>query len=523
MAMSQKTREVRRSPRRRCGSTSPTSSNVVMPWGSELFRIDLSGSTIRGKTHRRTRTLLQVFAPSVDEAGMEMSMSFTAGQFVGDDLWVSVLDGAPRQYVDLDTAATSSASVAVTRAVEEFLPWYASVHRGAGIRSQLTSARYEEAREIIVRFVGGDPSTHLALFPRNTTEAINLLAYRLRLTKGDVVVTTEVEHHANILPWTRHARVRTVQVDSRGTFDVAAVEAALDEYPRPKVLAVSGGSNVTGWLPDLRAIGAAARQRGVLVVVDGAQLVPHRPVNITALGVDAIAFSGHKMYAPFGAGALVGPRALLADGEPFLVGGGAVGAVSFDDVIWADGPDRDDAGSPNVMGVVALTASADELRSDGWSSVLAHEEHLLRALDSELASVPGLQRLGPVTGDRLPVAAFNLEGVPHGLLAARLANEYAIGTRSGCFCAHPYMGRLLGLSEAEVDRFHADVRSGLRHRLPGAVRASANRQTYLTDIPLLGQALRQIAATPEGAECYQPDERGDFVPRERVLVPATSG
>jgi selenocysteine lyase/cysteine desulfurase len=454
---------------------------------------------------------------------MEMTPAFTAGQYVGDDLWVPVLDGGQRQYVDLDTAATSSASVAVNRAVQEFLPWYASVHRGAGIRSQITSARYEEARDILVRFVGGDPTTHLALFPRNTTEALNLLAYRLGLTKADVVVTTEVEHHANLLPWARHAQLRTVQVDERGTFDVAAVEAALDAYPRPRVLAISGGSNVTGWLPDLRGIAAAARHRGVLVVVDGAQLVPHRPVDITALGIDVIAFSGHKMYAPFGAGALVAPRALLATGEPFLVGGGAVKAVSFDDVVWADGPDRDDAGSPNVLGVVALTASADELRSDGWPSVLAHEEHLVRGLDSELASVPGLHRLGPVTGDRLPVAAFNLEGVPHGLLAARLADEYAIGTRSGCFCAHPYMGRLLGLSSADVDQFHTDVRSGLRHRLPGAVRVSANRQTYLTDIPLLGQALREIAATPEGAERYVLDERGDYVPRSRSLVGSQAG
>jgi selenocysteine lyase/cysteine desulfurase len=457
----------------------------------------------------------------VDLPGMEIPLSFTAGQYVGDDLWVSVLDGRPRQYVDLDTAATSSASVVVARAVQDFLPWYASVHRGAGIRSQLTSARYEEAREIITRFVGGDPATHVALFPRNTTEALNLLAFRLGLTRDDVVVTTAVEHHANLLPWQRYAQLRVVDVDRQGTFDVAAVEAALDQHPRPRVLAVSGGSNVTGWLPDLRAIAAAARQRGVLTVVDGAQLVPHRPVDISALGIDVIAFSGHKMYAPFGAGALVAPRALLAGGEPFLVGGGAVGAVSFDDVIWADGPDRDDAGSPNVIGVVALTAAADELRSDGWSSVRSHEDHLVRALDSELRSVPGLRRLGPVTGDRLPVAAFNLEGVPHGLLAARLANEYAIGTRSGCFCAHPYMGRLLGLTDAEVAQFHADVRAGNRHRLPGAVRVSANRQTYLTDIPLLGQALREIAATPEGAERYELDARGDFTPRVRSAVPVS--
>src|SRR3954454_11424709 len=258
-----------------------------------------------------TAMVVQVSCRRVDDGGMEMSLSFTAGQFVGDDLWVSVLDGRPRQYVDLDTAATSSASVAVTRAVQEFLPWYASVHRGAGIRSQLTSARYEEAREIMVRFVGGDPATHLALFPRNTTEALNLVAFRLGLTKDDVVVTTAVEQHANLLPWRRHAQLRVVEVDERGTFDVSAVEAALDQHPRPRVLAVTGGSNVTGWLPDLRAIAAAARQRGVLVVVDGAQLVPHRPVDITALGVDVIAFSGHKMYAPFGAGALIAPRSLF--------------------------------------------------------------------------------------------------------------------------------------------------------------------------------------------------------------------
>src|SRR6478672_2937392 len=228
----------------------------------------------------------------VDQAAMEMSLPYTAGQFVGDDLWVSVLDGGPRTYVDLDTAATSSASVAVARAVQEFLPWYASVHRGAGIKSQITSARYEEARETMVRFVGGDPATHLALFPRNTTEALNLLAFRLGLTKDDVVVTTEVEHHANLLPWRRHAQLRVVPVDQRGTFDADAVIAALDQRPSPRVLAITGASNVTG------------------------------------LGIDVLVFSGHKMYAPFGAGALVVPQRLFAEGEPFLVGGGAVGAVS---------------------------------------------------------------------------------------------------------------------------------------------------------------------------------------------------
>jgi selenocysteine lyase/cysteine desulfurase len=446
---------------------------------------------------------------------MEMTPSFTSGRLVGDDVQVPVLGGALRRYVDLDTAATTSASFAVARAVETFLPWYSSVHRGAGAKSQYASARYEEARETLVRFAGADPTTHQALFPRNTTEAMNQLAFRLGLTQDDVVVTTSVEHHANILPWKRHAQLRVVDVDERGTFGVDDVVAALDARPAPKVLAITGASNVTGWMPDLKAIAAAARERGVLVVVDAAQLAPHRPIEMAATGIDVVALSGHKMYAPFGAGALIAPRRLFADGEPFLVGGGAVQAVSFDDVVWENGPDRDDAGSPNVVGVVALAAAADELRSDGWPTLVRHEQTLVRALDAELAAVPGLRRLGPATGERTPVAAFVLDGVPHGLLAARLANEHAIGTRSGCFCAHPYMGRLLGLSEADVQQFHDDVRAGLRHRLPGAVRASAGRASTLADIALLGEALREIAATPERAVEYTIDAHGDFAPRSR--------
>ncbi|OMQ15973.1 hypothetical protein A7K94_0205740 [Modestobacter sp. VKM Ac-2676] len=240
---------------------------------------------------------------------------------VGADLHVSV-GGEPRRHVDLDAAATTPASAGVVRAVQDFLPWYASVHRGAGAKSQFTSARYEQARESLVRFVGADPATHVALFPGNTTAGLNLIAFRLGLTRDDVVVTTAVEHHANLLPWRRHARVRIVDVDRSGTFDVDAVVTALDERPTPRVLAVSGASNVTGWMPDLAGIAAAARARGVLVVVDGAQLVPHRPVDMAALGIDALAWSGHKMFAPFGAGGLVVDRRLLADGEPSSSGVG---------------------------------------------------------------------------------------------------------------------------------------------------------------------------------------------------------
>jgi selenocysteine lyase/cysteine desulfurase len=435
-------------------------------------------------------------------------------RLVGGDLHIAVAGGAPRRYVDLDSAATTSASGTVLSAVQDFLPWYSSVHRGAGAKSQHSSARYEEAREAVVRFVGADPATHVALFPRNTTEALNLLAFRLELGRDDVVVTTAVEHHANLLPWRRHARLRVVEVGREGTFDVADVEAALDEHPTPRVLALTGASNVTGWLPDLRGIAAAARERGVLVVVDGAQLVPHRPVDMVATGIDVLAFSGHKMHAPFGTGALVVPRRLLADGEPFLVGGGTVKAVSFEEVIWAETPDRDDAGSPNVVGVVALAAAAEEL-SRGWAERRDDEDALVRALDRQLATVPRLRRLGPVSGDRLPVAAFVLEGMPHAVVAARLAEEYCIGVRSGCFCAHPYLTRLFGLTDDEVRQFHEDARADRLDRLPGAVRVSCNQATALADIGALAQALRTIATDSGPARPHRAAEGVPSVPEPR--------
>ncbi|WP_164700749.1 aminotransferase class V-fold PLP-dependent enzyme [Modestobacter sp. KNN46-3] len=415
---------------------------------------------------------------------------------IGADLRISV-GGEQRRYIDLDAAATTSASAGVVRAVQEFLPWYSSVHRGAGAKSQYTSARYEQARETLTRFVGADPATHVALFPRNTTEGLNLTAFRLGLTRDEVVVTTAVEHHANLLPWQRHAQVRVVDVDRSGTYDVAAVVAALDARPTPRVLAVSGASNVTGWLPDLAAIAAAARARGVLVVVDGAQLVPHRPVDMAALGIDVLAWSGHKMFAPFGASGLVVDRRLLADGEPFLVGGGAVKAVSHEEVVWADTPDRDDAGTPNVVGVVALAAAAEELLAAGARNRV-HEDLLVRALDDELATVPGLRRLGPTTGDRLPVAAFVIDGMPHGEVADRLSREHGIGVRSGCFCAHPYLSRLFGLTPSEVQQFHDDARVDRADRLPGAVRVSCSSATPLADVATLGEALRAVTAASRG-------------------------
>lgn len=434
---------------------------------------------------------------------------------VGERTPVPVQGGRTRPYVNLDCAASTPPSVHVAAAVEEFLPWYSSIHRGTGAKSRRSSERYEQARETVLGFVGADPTTHAVVFPRNTTEALNLVAHRLGLGRDDVVVTTVAEHHSNLLPWRRHAQVRYVDVADDGTFTVEQVVAVLDQEPAPRVLAVTGASNVTGWVPPIAAIASAARARGALVVVDAAQLAPHRPISMTETGIDVLALSGHKMHAPYGAGALVGPKAVFRTGEPMLVGGGAVAAVGLDEVLWATGPDREEAGSPNVIGVVALDAAVRELSGRGWAGTLRHDRQLAGELDQQLAGVPGLVRYGPLGGtDRLPVAAFNLEGVPHALVASRLSHEFGIGVRSGCFCAHPYLERLLGLDEEQTQQYRDRVRRGQHRHLPGAVRASAGPGTPLEHVAELGRALRSIAGTPDRTGQYVLADSGEFLPAD---------
>ena len=420
------------------------------------------------------------------DAGHDAEAAGLAIRLVGDEIEVPCVDGVSRRYLNLDAAASTSALPAVASRVNEFLPSYSSVHRGAGFKSRASTDAYERARAAILRFAGrpadGDD---IAIICRNTTEAINHLAYRLRLTSDDVVVTTVVEHHANLLPWARVSRRRFVECSSEGTFDVDDVTAALDATPRPKLLAITGASNVTGWMPPIDDIVRAAHERGIPVFLDAAQLAPHRPLPPA---VDFIAWSGHKMYAPFGAGALVGPRRTFVDGDPFLAGGGAVDLVDLDEVVWTDPPEREEAGSPNVLGAIALHAAIDEFDRIGWPQIEQHDAEMADHLRSALATVPGVRLLGPDLATKtLPVATFTVDGMHHALVAARLSAEYGIGVRHGCFCAHPYLLRLLDLSDEQVHSYREAVLRGDRRDVPGAVRASTCLSTSLSDIDRLSK------------------------------------
>ncbi|MCC6226572.1 MAG: aminotransferase class V-fold PLP-dependent enzyme [Microthrixaceae bacterium] len=430
---------------------------------------------------------------------------------VGDETAVPCVDGTERRYVALDSAASTGALPAVADAVAAFLPNYSSVHRGAGFKSQYSTEAYENARRAAERFAGRDDTDDVAVLCRNTTEAINHLAYRLRFSAQDVVLTTVVEHHANLLPWGRvAARREWIECSPDGTFTVEEVERRIEQC-RPALLAITGATNVTGWLPPIDKIIEAAHQHGTRVLIDAAQLAPHRPLPTKA---DFLAWSGHKMYAPFGTGVLVGPRDAFTEGDPFLAGGGAVDLVDLDEVLWTDPPEREEAGSPNVVGAVALGAAIEALESYGWDAIIEHERALAARLRGGLAAIDGVRLLGPsLDVATLAVAAFTLDDLPHALVAARLSAEYGIGVRHGCFCAHPYLVRLLGLSEGEIDRYRRNVVAGDRRGIPGAVRASAGITTTPEDIDVLLNAVAELASgRPAPVEYRQDSVTGDWWP-----------
>lgn len=382
-------------------------------------------------------------------------------------LTVPVTSGGRVEYANFDYAASAPCAAVAAAAVNELLPVYASVHRGAGLPSQLCTDAYERARRSVARFAGCRPDDTV-LFCRNTTDATNLLAHAL--PAGSTVVVFDSEHHATLLPWRR--RGTTVQLPAPESPEAAerAVAAALRELRRdadpaaPILVAVTGASNVTGELWPVAGIARVAHRYGARVFLDAAQLAPHRPLDATELDVDYLAFSGHKLYAPFGAGVLAGRADWLQTAEPYLAGGGATARVgdATNDIDWNDGPARQEAGSPNLLGAVSLAAVCEALRAADRDALADRERALTRRLCDGLAGIRGVQLLhqfGP-DADRVGIATFVVDGADSTELAERLSAEFGIGVRDGLFCAHPLTRRLLR-DAAGTDAPRTAVRASL--------------------------------------------------------------
>jgi selenocysteine lyase/cysteine desulfurase len=442
-------------------------------------------------------------------------------RIVGIDQKVPLLDGNLVPYINLDNSASTPALRDVAEAVERFLPYYSSVHRGTGFKSRLSTVAYDQAHEIIGRFVGADPDTNTCIFGKNSTEALNKLAFRIPLEPDSVIITTQLEHHSNDLPWRSRAEVIHIRATPEGRLDEEDFDRQLEKYGgRVALVAVTGASNVSGFIQPIHRLARKAHAVGAKILVDAAQLAPHRQVDMKPDNdpehLDFVVMSAHKMYAPFGTGVLIGPKETFLHGPPEYRGGGTVDIVTLDGVSWAGMPDRDEAGSPNVIGAVAMAAAIQVLTEVGMDNIAAHEEELISYSLERLGRIPGVKIYGETdpakAHEKVGAIPFNLEGVSHFLLAAILGYEGGIGVRSGCFCAHPYVVHLLQLDENEASSWRDQMLQGDKSDMPGMVRMSFGCYNNTDDVDRLVEMVERVARGDYQGD-YQLERRsGEYTP-----------
>lgn len=365
-----------------------------------------------------------------------------------------LVHGKPVVY--LDSAATSQKPAAVIEALDEYYRTYnANVHRGVYAFSELATMRMEEARAKIARFINA-PSPRQVIFTRNTTEGINLVAYswgRQNIAAGDVIVVTEMEHHSNLVPWQvlaqeKAARLEFIPIDDDGRLRLEELDRLLRDEP-VKLVALTQVSNAFGTINPLPTIIAKAHAAGAVVLVDAAQAVPHRTVDVQALDVDFLAFSGHKMCGPMGVGVLYGRRALLEAMPPFLTGGSMIRRVELRSSTWNDLPFKFEAGTPSAGEAIGLGVAVDYLSGLGMAAITRHEDELLEYALARLDEVPGVTVYGPRGADRAGVISLTLGDIhPHDL--ASILDTEAIAVRAGHHCCQPLMARFDLVATARV-------------------------------------------------------------------------
>ncbi|MGW0556570.1 aminotransferase class V-fold PLP-dependent enzyme [Streptomyces sp. NPDC002926] len=383
---------------------------------------------------------------------------------LGRDVTVPLVTGGEVTYAALDYAASAPALQRVWDDVAAYAPYYGSVHRGAGYLSQLSTDLFESSRTTVAEFLDCRADDQV-VFTRSTTDSLNLLA--AALPADCQVFVFETEHHAALLPWASpraagrrgsEARVTFLDAPRTPAEAVRALERALadrtapgHEGRGPALVCVTGASNVTGELWPVKELAAVAHAHGARIVLDAAQLAPHHPVSVQELDVDWVAFSGHKLYAPFGSGVLAGRADWLRDAEPYLAGGGASRKVARRadggvDVDWHTTAARHEAGSPNVIGVYSIASACKALTEAGFDSLVARERQLVAKVRTGLAEVEQVKVLSLFGDDapRVGVISFVVEGWNSSHFAAALSAEYGIGVRDGLFCAHPLVRTLLG-------------------------------------------------------------------------------
>ncbi|MEM2068541.1 MAG: cysteine desulfurase [Nitrososphaerota archaeon] len=383
-----------------------------------------------------------------------------------------------KSLVYLDSAASSLKPIQVVEAIREFyLIEYSNIHRGVHYLSQSATSRYEESREKIAKFINAHSSEEI-IFTYGTTDSLNMLAYGygLRVLKpGDKILLTIMEHHSNILPWMyistlTGAKIDYIDITDEGEIDYDELDEKINE--KTKIVSITHMSNVLGTIIDVKKIAKKIHEVGGVIIVDGAQSVPHMPINVRELEIDFLAFSGHKMLGPTGIGVLWIKRDLLDDMHPPRLGGGSIRDVTLDDFTFLDPPHRFEAGTPNIAGVIGLARAVEYLEKIGMNNVRRHEEELTSYALKELDRFKGqIDVYGPSSVSiRGGIIAFNVKGLDPNMVGG-LLDSFGIAVRTGKHCAHPLHQRL---------------------SIDGSVRASIYIYNTKEEIALLTSALEEI-------------------------------
>ncbi|MGL5435845.1 MAG: aminotransferase class V-fold PLP-dependent enzyme [Lachnospiraceae bacterium] len=411
----------------------------------------------------------------------------------GIDSLVTLKNGKTVPAVNLDNAATTPPFKNVWEDIVAKMEYYGSIGRGTGQKSVISSEIYMKARKTVMEFVNAD-QRYTIFYTNSTTDGMNKLASALVKGPEDLVLTTRMEHFANDLPWRERGRTVYVDVDEMGRLRLADFERILNMYAgRIKYVTVAAASNVTGYVNNVHQIAAIAHRHGARMIVDGAQIIAHRKFSMLGKtdeeNIDFFVFSAHKMYSPFGGGAVVGLRDILDQHMPVFYGGGMLETVTDDSVFYEAAPDLYEAGSPNYPGIVGMAEAIRTLNEVGFAQIESHEQKLLKLAIDLLSRIPGIRLYGDNVNyrDRVGILIFTLRGVDNETVSQKLADYSAIAVRQAAFCAHPYVRRL----SKEPVRFD---RQGRPVPPKGLVRVSFGIYNDEADVHILAQTLRVIAA-----------------------------
>jgi selenocysteine lyase/cysteine desulfurase len=411
----------------------------------------------------------------VEEIDMDEKRDFN-DLFIGTNSKVNIVEGKKIRAINFDNAATTPLLKSVAESIIGLSDYYGSIGRGAGHKAEITTRLYYESKNYIMNFFNiKDKDKYTVIYVNNTTDGINKLSRMFSHEESEIILTTRMEHHSNDLPWRRRWKVDYIEVDKLGRLKLDDIEKKLI-YHNGKVryITVTGASNVTGYINDIHGIAKIAHKYGAKIIVDGAQLIPHLKVDMWGNSeeerIDFLIFSGHKLYAPLGSGVIIGLKEEFEKNLPDNEGGGTVKFVMDKEIEYLSSPEKEEAGTPNFFGSIAISKALKKLDEIGFKNIHENEKKLRDKLLDGLQSIPRVINYGDTINreDRLGIGVFNIESIYNQDVAETLAKYYGISVRQGWFCAHPYCRRLMHISEKSASAFIHDD----NERMPGMIRVS---------------------------------------------------